>query len=115
MEKPGEVPQPKGIDIMHDIFRLLELSVKHTHTYHCWRTIWNMYLEKDPGQPKIHQLHTLHLLKADLNLLWKWFSSQGFMKTSESHQILHDCQGGGRAGCSAINLACKKVATFDII
>jgi len=114
-EKPGEVPQPKGIDIMHDIFRLLELSIKHTHTFQRWRTIWNMYLEKDPGKPKIHRLRTLHLLEADLNLLWKWFSSQGFMKTSESHQILHDSQGGGRAGRSAIDLACKKAATFDII
>jgi len=115
MEKPGEVPKPKGIDIMHDIFRLLVLSIKHTHTYQWWRTIWNMYLEKDPGQPKIHRLRTLHLLEADLNLLWKWFLSQGFMKTSETNQILHDSQGGGRAGRSAIDLACKKAATFNII
>jgi len=74
-----------------------------------------MYLEKDPGQPKIHCLCTLHLLEADLNLLWKWFLIHGFMKTSKSHQILHDSQGGGRAGHSTIDLACKKAATFDII
>jgi len=34
---------------------------------------------------------------------------------AEKHKIIHDSQGGGRAVRSAIDLACKKVATFDII
>jgi len=114
-EKPGEIPKPKGIDIMYDIFRMLVLAVKHTHTFNHWRTIWNMYLEKDPGTPKINRLRTLHLIEADLNLLWKWYSSKGFIPIAEKHHIIHDSQGGGRAGRSAIDLACKKVATFDII
>jgi len=53
-KKPGEIPKPKGIDIMYDIFRMLVLAVKHTHTFNRWRTIWNMYLEKDLGTPKIN-------------------------------------------------------------
>jgi len=60
-------------------------------------------------------LHTLHQLEANLNLLWKWFSSKGFMQISKSHQIHHDSQVGGQVSCSAINLACKKAATFNII
>jgi len=51
----------------------------------------------------------------DLNLLWKWYSSKGFIQESEKHKCLHDSQGGGRAGRSTIDLACKKTATFDII
>jgi len=73
-----------------------------------------MYLKKDPGQPKINRLCTLHLIEADLNLLWKWYSSKGSIQESEKHKCLHDSQGGGRASHSAINLACKKTATFDI-
>jgi len=114
-EKPGEAPKPKGIDIMYDIFCLLVLAVQHTHTFDRWRTIWNMYLEKDPGMPKINHLRTLHLIEADLNLLWKSYSSKGFIPIAEQHKILHDSQGGSRAGRSAIDLACKKIATFDII
>jgi len=34
---------------------------------------------------------------------------------SGKHKIIHDSQGGSWAGCSAIDLACKKIATFDII
>jgi len=115
METPGEPPKPQGIDIMYNIFRLLVLTVQHTHTFHCWQTIWNMYLEKDPGHPKMNQLCTLHLIEADLNLLWKWYSSKGFIQDSEKHKRLHDSQGRGRVGCSAINLACKKIANFDLI
>jgi len=98
MEKPGGPPQPRGIDIMYDIFWLLVLAVKHTHTFHRWRMIWNMYLEKDPSQPKLTQLRTLHLIEDDLNLLWKWYSSKGFIQESKKHKCLHDSQGGGRAG-----------------
>jgi len=47
--------------------------------------------------------------------LWKWYSSKGFIPIAEKHQIIHDSQGGGRASRSVINLACKKIATFDII
>jgi len=54
--------------------------------------IWNMYLKKDPGQPKINRLRTLHLIEADLNLLWKWYLSKGFMHDSEKHKQLHDSQ-----------------------
>jgi len=48
-EQPGEPVTTKGIDILQDIHRLIVLALKHTHTFQQWRTIWNLYLEKDPG------------------------------------------------------------------
>jgi len=54
-------------------------------------------------------------MEADWNLLLKWFSSQGFFKAAETNDILVNNQGGGRQGCSAIELACKKVISFDFI
>jgi len=113
-KQPGEPVTTKGIDIMQDVHRLIILALKHTHTFQRWRTIWNLYLEKDPGQPFINRLRTLHLIEADLNLIWKWHSSQGFMQQAEKYQSLSDAQYGGQAGCSAIDLACQRVATFEI-
>jgi len=49
-------PQTYGQDIMHYIYWLLQLALHHTHVYQCWRTIWNMYLEKKPGNPRINLL-----------------------------------------------------------
>jgi len=74
-----------------------------------------MYLEKKPGNPIIDSLHTLHLFEADYNLLLKWHSSLGFMPKSEIHHRILESQGGGRAGHSAIDLACKKVVTYNYL
>jgi len=112
---PNIEPRTYGIDVMRYIYRLLQLAVKHTHTYERWSVVWNMYLEKLPGHPAIDQLRTLHLFEADYNLLLKWFSSLGFLPKSEKAGRLHDSQGGGRPGRSAIDLACKKLVLYDYI
>jgi len=113
-EKPGEPITTKGIDIMQDIYQLLVLAVKHTHTFQCWQTIWNMFLKKGIGNPRLDWLQTLHLIEADLNLLWKWYSSMGFIKRAEDQNNIADNQYGGHAGQCAIDLACKQIATFGI-
>ncbi len=57
----------------------------------------------------------LHLFEADYNLLLNWHSLKGFMTKAEQNKTLHDSQGGGRPGQSAINLACKKMVLFDYV
>ncbi len=49
----------------------MDITVTHTHTYKRWKTIWTLLLEKDPGNPKINRLQTIHLYEADYNLLKK--------------------------------------------
>jgi len=73
-------PKMCGTHVMQSIFTMLQLAVKHTHTFERWKVIWNMYLEKDLGQPKLSCLHTIHLMEADYNLLLKWYAAQGFFK-----------------------------------
>jgi len=114
-EQKQKTPVHKGINVMHSIFALIKLAITHTHTFERWKKIWNMFIEKDPGQPRINRLQTIHLMEADYNLLLKYFAAQGFLKQSERHNRITDAQGGGRQGCSAIDLACKKVITYDII
>jgi len=84
-----------GEAVMHLIFDMMRLAVTHTHTFERWKIVWNLFLEKDPGQPKINRLRAIHLMEADWNLLLKWFSSQGFFKQAEANGILVDNQGGG--------------------
>jgi len=80
---------------MRYIYWLLQLALRHTHVYQRWRTVWNMYLEKKPGNLRIDLLRTLHLFEADYNLLLKWHSSKGFMTKAERNHTLQDNQGGG--------------------
>jgi len=80
---PDLPPQTYGIEVMQSIFSLLQLALRHVHVYKCWKTVWNMYLEKKPGYPHLDYLRTLHLFEADYNLLLKWHSSLGYMPRSE--------------------------------
>jgi len=111
----GEEEWPYRINVMEAIFQMLCMAVKHTHTFDCWRIIWNLFLEKLPGTPYITKLQALHIVEADYNLLLKWNSSLGFMKHAEDNLQLTDSQGGGRKGRSTIDLAVKKVITYDYI
>jgi len=108
-------PKHQGIYIMHSIFALLQLAVKHTHTFTQWKVIWNMYLEKDLGYPKLHQLRTIHLMEANYNLLLKWYAAKGFFKCSKQYCRLADEQGGSHQGRSAIDMACKKIVIYNIL
>jgi len=55
----------------------------------------------------------LHLFEADYNLLLKWHSSMGFLPRAKRADRIHDSQGGGQPGRSAIDLACKKIVLYD--
>jgi len=108
-------PEYDGKNVLKLIHQLLSMAVQHCHTYNQWRTIWNLFLEKEIGVPKITKLRTLHIVEADYNLLLKWFGPKGFIKRAEDHHQLTPYQGSGRCSRSAINLACKKVAAYDYV
>jgi len=107
-------PLKSGNDVLKLVIMMMELAVMHTHTYDRWKTIWTLLLEKDPGNPKIDQLRTIHLYEADYNLLLKWFSSKGFILCSKKAHRITDSQGGGQAGHSAIDLVITKVLSYKV-
>jgi len=92
----------------------MDIAVTHTHTYKCWKTIWTLLLKKDLGNPKIDRLWTIHLYKADYNLLLKWFSSKGFILRSKKAWCITNNQGGGRTSQSTIDLAITKVLSYKV-
>jgi len=108
-------PEHNGAHVLQLIHQLLLMAVQHCHTFERWTTIWNFFIEKEIGNPNINKLRALHLIEADYNLLLKWFGPKGFIKRAEDNHQLTDSQGGGRRGRCAIDLACKKVATYDYL
>jgi len=113
--KKQKTPEYNGAHVLRIVHQLLTMAVQHCHTFDHWTTIWNFFIKKDLGNPRIDKLHALHLLEANYNLLLKWFGPKGFIKHAEDNQQLTDHQGSGRRGCSAIDLACKKVAIYDYV
>jgi len=59
------------------------------------------------------RLWTLQVIKADYNLLLKWFGPQGILKHAEKHQQFTDNQGSSWKGCSAMDMVSKKVCTLS--
>jgi len=113
--KKQKTPEYNGTHVLCIIHQLLTMVVQHCHTFDRWTTIWNFFFKKDLGNPRIDKLLALHLLEADYNLLLKWFGPKGFIRRAEDNNQLTDFQGGRQCGRSAINLACKKVATYDYL
>jgi len=48
---------------------LINYALRMGISYDRWKTVVNIMLEKDPGEPKIHRLRVIHIYKADYNLL----------------------------------------------
>jgi len=88
-------PEYDGKHVLQLIHQLLSMAIQHCHTYDRWRTIWNLFLEKDIGIPKITKLRALHIVEADYNLLLKWFGPKGFIKRAKDHCKLMLYQGSG--------------------
>jgi hypothetical protein len=51
-------------------------------------------LEKDPGNPMIHQLRIMHLYEADFNWVLKQFWAKRMLKHGEEHEALREEQHG---------------------
>jgi len=58
---PDYVPWMHGIDIMRYVYRLLQLALRHTHVFECWKTVWNMYLKKTRPPTNRFTAHTASL------------------------------------------------------
>jgi len=54
-----KAPERNGADVMQMIHKLLVMAVRHCHTFDRWTKIWNLFIEKDIGNPQIDRLQTL--------------------------------------------------------
>jgi len=75
-QEPTEHPKSKPPihnekNVLQLIHQLIYMAVQHCHTFDRWQMIWNLFLEKEIGVPKITKLRALHIVEADYNLLLK--------------------------------------------
>lgn len=78
--------------------------------------MWNYFLEKDAGKPKIHRLRIIHIIEADWTALNKIFLAKQVMMNSEEDGAVQDEQNRGRRrGCSAIDVAVQKLAQYGVL
>jgi hypothetical protein len=66
-----------------------------------WQTVINAMLEKQPGNPLLHNLRVIHILEADYNLALKAiFVGWRLLRNCKTYRTLGDLQDGFRKGCS---------------
>jgi len=63
----------------------------------------------------MRSVSNIHLLEANLNLLLTWFGPQGILKCTEQHTNSQITKAEIEKGQTAIDIACKKVCTFELI
>jgi len=108
-------PITQGRDVLFLIFDIMSLALKHTYTLNRWKTVWTMFIKKDPGNPDLNQLRCIMIFEADWQLLLKWHLAQGFLPKSEANKMLTPVQGGGHKGRSAIDQATQQVIEHKLI
>jgi len=52
-------PITQGRDVLFLIFDIMSLALKHTYMLNCWKTVWTMFIEKDPGNPDLNRLRCI--------------------------------------------------------
>lgn len=74
---------------------LINYALRMGISYDRWKTVVNIMLEKDPGDPKIHRLRVINIYEADYNLLLsiQW---RNLMHLAEDHHLLNEGQYGSR-------------------
>jgi len=71
-------------------------------------------LEKDEGQPRIHRLRPICIVKTELNCIAKSRWSKKLMQHVDKHKLLTNDQYGGRNGRQAQSAVINKVLYYDI-
>jgi hypothetical protein len=95
--------------------RTTAVCTKQGVSLECWQKIVTTMLEKDVGHPKLHRLHIIHPLEANLNFLIKILVERHFVwHSEEDHGAFGEAHTGSRPGRSAINVVLQKELTYDL-
>ena len=89
------VRRPPQEALIYAHVSLINYALRMGISYDRWKTVVNIMLEKDPGDPKIHRLRVIHIYEADYNLLLsiQW---RNLMRLAEDHHLLNERQYGSR-------------------
>eukprot|EP00957_Ditylum_brightwellii_P094897 7227179-Ditylum_brightwellii.AAC.1 len=73
----------------------------------------DVMLEKDPGSPKLHCLHIIVIVEADMNMIMKVIWARTLVPHAEKHKALSRVQLRNRKGKTALDALLLKVTTMD--
>jgi hypothetical protein len=94
--------------------KLVNIPVHNGFVPDRWCKSITVMIEKDPGSPRIEQLHIIHLFEADYNFSLKLLWGQQMVHWGEDAEVLGNQQDGSRPGQQALNSVHKKNLSFDL-
>jgi hypothetical protein len=89
----GKEIERKRKDLIRAHVALINYALQHSYSYHRWKNVVNVMIQKEPGNSKVHRLRVIHIYEADCNFLLqaKW---RDLLRHSEKHKLLHPGQYG---------------------
>jgi len=92
---------------------LLNYAIKFGYVYKRWKVIVNSLIEKEPGNPRLHRLRTIHLYEWDWSLLlavkWRKMIHHGF-----DRNLFNTSSYGGTPGRMATDAIFIKEMEYEI-
>ena len=98
-----------------DIFAsLLTMVYRHGVILVSWLTIFNVMIEKMPGNPRIDKLRVIHIFDALWNLSLGIMWSKRLQQQSKKFGILNEGQWGSRSGRVSAEVVVLKMLTYEM-
>ena len=92
---------------------LLNLCGQQGMAFDRWKTIHTLMLEKISGLDRVDKLRVIHILEADMNLLYGIMWTR-MMVNAEKHEALNMNQWGSRKNKQCIDVVLLKVFTYEL-
>ncbi len=102
LKSDQEPKQPTIATFALDMIRLIR---RHQRPVSRWCKIWNVVIQKDPSDHRIHRHRTIHIGEADKQLVQKFDIAHKLMKHAEDNNALVDEAYGGRKDRQATDVA----------
>ena len=101
-------------DALHDIFRLMKLSVDNGIFLKRYEKTLTTLICKEVGTPYLHRFRPIHIIEAELQFISKSIWAKKMIKAAELNGQITDAQYGGRAGRQAQSSVMNTVLYYDI-
>jgi hypothetical protein len=96
----GKTTERQRKELISAHVAMINYALRHSYSYHRWKNVVNVMIQKEPGNSKVHRLRVIHIYEADYNFLLqaKW---RELLQHAEQHKLLHPGQYGSRSGRDA--------------
>jgi len=99
---------------LHDIFRLMKLSVSKGIFLHRYKKTLTTLICKETGTPYLHRFRPIHIIEAELQFISKSIWAKKMINKAEKEDLITDAQYGGRAGRQAQSSVLNTVLYYDV-